>query len=593
MINERLASLRAVLRREHLGAFIFLSSDPHASEYPPAHWQGREWISGFTGSAGVAVVTLSAAALWTDSRYFLAAEYELRGTEYQLMKEGLAGTPTIAAWLGAQLAETREKDVGIDGTTAPYSFICSLKAALTQHGGLTLRTNFDPLSRLWDDRPPLPLGVLLLHEQRFAGESTRDKLRRTRAALRAQHADGTLVATLDDIAWLLNLRGDDVECNPVFVSYLLITAARVTLFVDKRKVSAQVRDYLAAVGVEVREYDAVAKAVKNYPDYSILVDPDTVNYSLAAAVGCKHIIYAPSPIPALKAVKNAAEVEGFRRAMVRDGVAMVRFLCRLPAAVAAGTMTEMGVDHALTAQRAAQEHYRGLSFPTIAAYEAHGAIVHYEATAATDVPLARRGFLLLDSGAQYLDGTTDITRTIALGALSDEQRRVYTLVLKGHINLARAIFPAGTTGTQLDSLARAPLWREGLTFLHGTGHGVGAFLNVHEGPHAIRMQWRPTPLAAGMTITNEPGIYLEGRFGVRIENVMLVVPHAQTEHGTFLAFEPLTLCPIDTTPIIKSLLAPEEVAWLNDYHERVFTTLAPHIADAAERAWLRENTKAI
>ncbi len=592
-ISLRLQALRKEMKREHLGAFIFLSSDAHAGEYTPAHWQGREWISGFDGSAGVAVVTMSAAALWTDSRYFIAAEEQLRGGEYQLMREGLAGTPSIAAWLGKQLYETKEKEVGVDGTTAPYDYILALRAQLTEQGGLTLRTNFDPLERIWAERPALPLDPLFIHELRFCGERAEEKFVRVRQALRVLHADGTLVSTLDDIAWLLNLRGSDVHCNPVFVSYLLVTSKGATLFVDSRKLTAEVKIYLHSIGVATKEYNDVAKALKNYPDYSILLDPSTVNFSIARAVGCKHILYAPSPIPALKAVKNATEIEGFRRSMLRDGVAMVRFLYWLEGAIGKEEVSEMTVDEKLTALRAEGEQYVGLSFDTIAAYEEHGAIVHYEATAATSIPLEPHGFLLLDSGAQYKDGTTDITRTIALGPLTDEQRRIYTLVLKAHIQLEIALFPEGTTGTQLDALARAPLWREGLHFLHGTGHGVGAFLSVHEGPHQIRMQWRPAPLQAGMTVTDEPGVYLEGRFGVRIENTLLVKKDISTAFGQFLSFEPLTLCPIDTTPILRELLTEEERSWLNAYHARVYSALAPALSDKSILAWLEKKTQAI
>ncbi|MCD8282582.1 MAG: aminopeptidase P family protein [Prevotella sp.] len=591
VIIDRLLRLRKELKREKLAAYIFLSTDPHCGEYVPEHWKGREWISGFTGSAGIAVVTMSSAALWTDSRYFLAAERELADTEYVLMKEGLAGTPAVAAWLGRELSDGNCKEVGIDGTAASYDYISALKMELRQNGGLLLRTNFDPLERIWTGRPPLPKGLIRRHDLRYAGEEAASKLARTRSALRTIHADGTLVTTLDDIAWLLNLRGSDVRRNPVFISYLLITSRTTVLFTDSAKLDAGVKAYLSSLGIDIKEYNEVQKALAAYPDYSILIDGKLTNHRLATAVKCKHIIYGASPVPALKAVKNAAEISGFRRAMLRDGVAMVKFLYWLKPAVLHGGVTERAVDERLTAFRAEQELFCGLSFDTIAAYGAHAAIVHYEATPATDTELKPEGFLLIDSGAQYLDGTTDITRTIPLGPLSDEQRRVYTLVLKGHIRLEMAKFPAGrTAGTQLDCLAREALWRAGMNYLHGTGHGVGSFLNVHEGPHQIRQEWCGTPLAAGMTVTDEPGVYLEGRFGVRIENTLLVTDYVQTEFGRFLQFEPLTLCPIDTSPIIRELLGEEEIAWLNAYHAKVYDALCPLLSDAGERAWLRDNT---
>ncbi len=590
VIAERLQALRKELRREHLAAFIFPSGDPHGSEYVPDRWKGREWISGFDGSAGTAVVTMHSAALWTDSRYFIAAAQQLSGTEFRLMKMKVAGTPTVAQWLGKELADSKEKEVGIDGMIASYNDVCSLKTELKQSGGLLLRTNFDPLERIWPDRPKVPMDKVQLHDLSYAGETAPDKLARVRRALRARHADGTLVSALDDIAWLLNLRGSDAACNPVFVSYLLITSRKTTLFIDEEKLPADVKKYLREIDVDVKPYGKAAKALAAYPDYSILVDGAQLNFRLAATVRSPQIIFAPSPVPAMKAVKNEAEIRGFKAAMLRDGAAMAKFLCWLKPAVARGGETELSVSKKLEAFRAEQDLYRGPSFETIAAYGAHGAIVHYEPTEVTDSLLRSEGFLLLDSGAQYLDGTTDITRTVALGPLNDEERRIYTLVLKAHIRLELAKFPAGAAGTQIDSLAREPLWREGLNFLHGTGHGVGSFLNVHEGPHQIRMEWVGTPLCAGMTVTDEPGIYLEGRFGVRIENTLLIKDFKETEFGEFLQMEPLTLCPIDTAPVVRELLSDEETAWLNSYHQRVFEALAP-LLDGDEREWLRASTR--
>lgn len=586
-VNEKLALLRDELRREHLGAFIFPTTDPHNSEFTADHWKGREWISGFNGSAGTAVVTLHSAALWTDSRYFIAAAEQLKGTEFLLMKLKMEGTPAIDEWLGKELADVDDKDVGIDGMCSTANTIEELVSSLRRQGGITLRTNLDILQRIWTGRPSIPMAPIVPQPLEYTGEDTSSKLTRIRKALRQQHADGMLMASLDDIAWTLNLRGADVHCNPVFVSYLLITTQTVTLFVQEEKLSPEALSQLSHFGVATAPYPAVKDALARYPEYNILADPDEVSYTLMQAIHAQQIVKESSPVPALKAIKTEAEQQGFRQAMLRDGIAMTKFLCWLKPAVEAGGQTEMSIDQKLTALRAEQPLYRGPSFDTIAAYQAHGAIVHYEATPATDAPLKPEGLLLLDSGAQYQDGTTDITRTIALGPVTEEQRRIYTLVLKGHIQLQMLYFPDGAIGTQIDAIARRDLWSEGLNFLHGTGHGVGSYLSVHEGPHQIRMEYRPAPLHAGMTVTDEPGIYIEEKFGVRIENTLLIVPYKETEFGHFLQMEPLTLCPIDKSPIMKELLTDEETGWLNDYHQHVFDMLSPHLS-AEETEWLRE-----
>ena len=591
-INQRLAALREVMRREHLGAFIFPSTDPHSGEYVPDYWKGREWITGFDGSAGTAVVTMNSAAMWTDSRYFIAAAEQLAGTEFELMKLRMPGTPTIAEWLGDELRESSTTEVALDGMVNTYNEVNSLKTELRKVGGLTLRTNFDPLKEIWKDRPEIPVDAVKIQPLELAGEETIDKLVRIRRALRTLHADGTLLSTLDDIAWTLNLRGTDVRCNPVFVAYLLISDTQTTLYINKVKLTREVSAYLSAQGVTVDDYENVTKGLKNYAEYNILLDPDTTNYTLARQVSCPEVLFETSPVPALKAVKNEAEIRGFHSAMLKDGIAMVKFLKWLRPAVEAGGQTEMSLNERLTALRAEQPLFRGVSFDSIVGYEAHGAIVHYEATPATDAPIKPCGLVLIDSGAQYEDGTTDITRTIALGEITPEQRHVYTLVLKGHIQLSMCKFPEGTTGTQLDIMARQAMWREGYNYFHGTGHGVGAYLNVHEGPQQIRMEWRSAPFREGMTITDEPGLYLEGQFGVRIENTLLTIPYRSTEFGVFLQFIPLTLCPIDTAPIDVTLLTDEELSWLNAYHDTVCATLAPHL-DAAEKVWLEAATKPI
>lgn len=591
-IELRLARLRELMKREHLSAFIFPSTDAHQSEYVADHWRGREWISGFNGSAGTAVVTMKSAALWTDSRYFLAAEEQLEGTEYQLMRLKMEGTPTIAEWLGKELQDVQSPEVGLDGMVNSYNYVKDLSYSLRKLGGITLRTNLDPLEQIWGNRPSLPANPVEIQPLEYAGETLVSKVARIRKSLGELHADGMLVSALDDIAWTLNLRGTDVHCNPVFVSYLLIESDKVSLFVDDNKLSSEVKQYLQDNQVSLYKYNKVEKCLESYSEYNILLDGDETSYYLWKTVKCQEIVAAASPIPAMKAVKNKAEIEGYRSAMLKDGVAMVKFLKWLKPAVEAGGQTEISIDEKLTSLRAEQKLFRDISFDTIAGYAQHGAIVHYEATPETDVVLKPEGLFLIDSGAQYQDGTTDITRTIALGGVSEEMKHIYTLVLKAHIQLELVKFPDGASGTQLDAVGRECMWREGYNFLHGTGHGVGSYLCVHEGPHQIRMEWMPTPLRAGMTLTDEPGLYLAGKFGVRIENTVLISDYMSTEFGKFLQIEPLTLCPIDTTPIDVDMLLPEEIDWLNAYHHSVYEKLSPFL-DEEEKIWLENATKPI
>lgn len=591
-IKLRLARLRELMKREHLSAFIFPSTDAHQSEYVADHWRGREWISGFNGSAGTAVVTMKSAALWTDFRYFLAAEEQLEDTEYQLMRLKMEGTPTITEWLGKELQDVQSPEVGLDGMVNSYNYVKDLSYSLRKLGGITLRTSLDPLEQIWENRPSLPANPVEIQPLEYAGETLASKVVRIRKSLRELHADGMLVSALDDIAWTLNLRGTDVHCNPVFVSYLLIESDKVSLFVDDNKLSPEVKQYLQDNQVSLYNYNKVEKCLESYSEYNILLDGDETSYYLWKTVKCQEIVAAASPIPAMKAVKNKAEIEGYRSAMLKDGVAMVKFLKWLKPAVEAGGQTEISIDEKLTSLRAEQKLFRDISFDTIAGYAQHGAIVHYEATPETDVVLKPEGLILIDSGAQYQDGTTDITRTIALGAVSEEMKHIYTLVLKAHIQLELVKFPDGASGTQLDAVGRECMWREGYNFLHGTGHGVGSYLCVHEGPHQIRMEWMPTPLRAGMTLTDEPGLYLAGKFGVRIENTVLISDYMSTEFGKFLQIEPLTLCPIDTTPIDVDMLLPEEIDWLNAYHHSVYEKLSPFL-DEEEKIWLENATKPI
>ncbi len=590
-ITSRVDSLRKIMRQRQLDAFIFPSNDPHSGEYIPDYWKAREWISGFNGSAGVAVVTADKAALWTDSRYFIAAEEQLKGTGYVLMKERIPGTPSIAEWL-TQVLKGNAK-VGIDGEIFTISAATALEEELCNIGDLKISVETDPLKDIWTDRPAIPVDKVMVQPLEYAGETAESKISRIRKEMAAKRVDALLVSTLDDIAWTLNMRGTDVHCNPVFVAYLLIGHDDVTLFVNPEKLTTEVANYLDGIGVSVDRYESVVPNLSQYGP-KVWMDAGTTNCSIAEAPKVSPV-FAASPIPAMKAVKNPVEIEGYRNAMTKDGVAMVKFLCWLDKAMSedcGDKQTELSIDKKLTAFRAEQPLFKGISFDTIAGYGPHGAIVHYEATEETDVELEQRGFLLLDSGAQYLDGTTDITRTISLGPLTEEEKKVYTLVLKGHLRLQNLKFPTGACGSQLDAIARSPLWEAGLNYLHGTGHGVGAFLNVHEGPHQIRMEWKPAPLVAGMTVTDEPGVYVEGRFGVRIENTLLIVPYQDTDFGSFLQFEPLTLCPIDLKPVDFSLLTEKEKKWLNQYHAMVRQRLSP-LLDEEHRQWLEEATREI
>lgn len=585
LISTRLTALREVLKKQAISAFIVPSTDPHLSEYVAAHWHSREWISGFNGSAGTAVITLQKAGLWTDSRYFLQAAEQLDGTGIDLYKEMLPDTPSIAQFLIAELKPGEA--VGIDAA------VFSTRAALTLReelatAGIELKYIADPMTEIWSDRPAIPQDPIVVHPLRYAGKPTTEKLEEIRRALAVQGAEAIFISQLDEIAWTLNLRGSDVHCNPVFVAYLYIGKEESILFTDAAKIPQETADYLASIPVNVAPYTEAASKLSGLQGIRLLLDLPKTNAAIyqAALQGC-HLIEQASPICLMKSVKNETEQNGFREAMIRDGIAMVKFLRWLKPAVERGGETELSIDRKLCALRAEQSNYRGISFDTIAGYAAHGAIVHYEATPETDIPLQPKGLLLLDSGGQYLDGTTDLTRTIALGPTTEEERTDYTLVLKGFLTLMHAEFPDGTCGTQLDVLARQAMWKRGINYLHGTGHGVGAYLCVHEGPHQIRMNHMPTVLKAGMTVTDEPGIYKAGKHGVRTENTLLIVPAQETPFGTFYRFEALTLCPIDKAPIERTLLTAEEVEWLNSYHRTVFEKLAPHL-DKETQHWLKE-----
>lgn len=589
-INNRIQALRALFSQEGIQAFIIPSTDPHLSEYVAPHWKSREWISGFTGSAGTVVVTTGKAGLWTDSRYFLQAAQQLEGSEIELYKEMLPETPSISTFLGMQLAPGDA--VGIDGKMFSAEAVESMRAEL-QKFQIHMKSISDPLEQLWAGRPPMPEAPAFIYETRYAGKSSTEKIAIIREELKKCNAKALFLSALDEIAWTLNLRGSDVHCNPVVVSYLLIEEAHTHYFIQPQKITAEVADYLKEIGVSLHAYEEVDTYLNRIEVDSLLVNPAKTNYAMYSAVNpsCR-IIHGASPVTLLKAIRNEQEIAGIHAAMQRDGVALVKFLKWLEETVPTGKETEISVDKKLHSFRAEQELYMGESFDTIAGYKEHGAIVHYEATPETDVALKPEGFLLLDSGAQYLDGTTDITRTIALGELTEEEKTDYTLILKGHIALAMAKFPVGTRGAQLDVLARMPIWQRGMNFLHGTGHGVGHFLNVHEGPQSIRMNENPVPLQPGMLTSNEPGVYKAGSHGVRTENLVLVVPAGEGMFGNYLQFETVTLCPICKKGIIKELLTTEEIEWLNRYHQTVYEKLSPNL-NKEEQAWLKEACKAI
>ena len=595
--KERIEALRGLFKQQGIKAFIVPSNDPHISEYVAPHWEARQWISGFTGSAGTVVVTEKEAGLWTDSRYFLHAAEQLQGSGIELYKEKLPETPSIASFLKSKLQAGDA--VGIDGQVFGYAAAMSLQEELA-NAGIELKDAGDLITNIWLDRPAIPQNPVFIHELRFAGKSITDKLTAIRQQLGqfrqlgSKNETAILVPALDEIAWTLNLRGNDVHCNPVFISYLLITESEAHLFIIPEKMTDEVKAYLTESGITIHDYNDFIPFLQQLENKQIVLNPAQTNFAVYQAFGssCEIIQQTPSPIALLKAVRNETEIENLRKVMVKDGIAMVKFLHWLDTEKEIFHQTEISVDHKLHALRAAQPDYVGESFDTIAGYGPHGAIVHYEATPETDVALEPKGFLLLDSGAQYLDGTTDITRTIPLGHLTSEEKEDYTLILKGHIDLAMAVFPENTRGSQIDILARLPIWKHHMNYLHGTGHGVGAFLNVHEGPHSVRMEENPVTLHAGMTVTNEPGIYKTGSHGVRTENILLVVPAGEGMFGNYLKFETVTLCPIDKRPIIKELLSAEEIDWLNQYHKRVYDLLSPQL-DYDERYWLANATSAL
>ena len=589
-IKERIHALRMTFRPNNIKAFIIPSTDPHLSEYVAPYWMSREWISGFTGSAGTVVILMDKAGLWTDSRYFLQAEKELEGSGITLYKEMLPETPSITKFLCQNLKPG--ESVSIDGKMFSVQQVEQMKEDLAPY---QLQVNLfgDPLKNIWKDRPSMPDAPAFIYDVKYAGKSCGEKVAAIRTELKKKGIFALFLSSLDEIAWTLNLRGSDVHCNPVIVSYLLVTQDEVVYFISPEKITQEVNEYLQEQQVSLRKYDEAESFLNSFAGENILIDPKKTNYAIYSAINpaCK-VVRGESPVTLLKAIRNEQEIAGIHHAMQRDGVALVKFLKWLEASVLSGKETELSVDRKLHEFRAAQPLYMGESFDTIAGYKEHGAIVHYSATEESDVTLQPKGFLLLDSGAQYLDGTTDITRTIALGELTEEEKTDYTLILKGHIALAMAKFPAGTRGAQLDVLARMPIWSHGMNFLHGTGHGVGHFLSVHEGPQSIRMNENPIVLQPGMVTSNEPGVYKAGSHGIRTENLTLVCKDKEGMFGEYFKFETITLCPICKKGIIKEMLTAEEVKWFNDYHQTVYKKLSPSLNEE-EKKWLQEATKAI
>lgn len=588
-IQKRISSLRNLIQSKGISAYITYSTDPHSGEYVPSHWESRKWISGFTGSAGTVAITLDDGGLWTDSRYFIQAEEQLAGTGLRLFKERMPDTPSIPQWLGCVLKKGDR--VGIDGYTTSLQTVNELKSELSGYG-IEVSMIEDPYKTIWSNRPELPDNKPFILEEKYSGESASLKISAIRHYLESSGTDYLFISALDEIAWTLNMRGTDIECNPLFVSYLLISKDEATLYINKEKLTESTIHYLKSHNVRYGNYEDVESELSAISGKKIAMSP-SINFAMYNAASKNNIVrIKPSPVTEYKSIKNQTEIEGFHNAMLRDGVAMVRFLIWLQKNIKSENLTEISIDKQLYKERSAMENFQGISFETIAGYQEHGAIVHYEADEHSASTLKPEGLLLIDSGAQYLDGTTDITRTVPLGPTTEEQKKDYTLVLKGFIQLAMAEFPKGTCGTQLDVLARLAMWKEGVNYGHGTGHGVGHFLNVHEGPHQIRMNNVPALLQPGMTVTNEPGIYRAGKYGIRTENTMLIVPSRETDFGEFYKFEQLTLCPIDTETIITEMLNEEEKNWLNNYHKMVNKKLSALLTEE-ERIWLDNATKEV
>lgn len=590
--QERIRLARQILADEGVDALIIPSADPHMSEYLPKYWQGRAWVSGFTGSVGTLVVTQTFAGLWTDSRYWVQAPIQLAGTGIEFQKMQI-GQPTFTQYLADTLPAGSK--VAIDGNVLSVNEYDNLKAAFLDKD-IQLVTESDLLSKIWTDRPQLPDAAIYEHPAEFVDTTVAEKLAQVRAQIQQKQADVHLISSLDDIAWLLNLRGSDVEFNPVFLSHLLLDDTKATLFVDINKLDDKIRTSLESMGVQVAEYQAIGDAIAQVSG-KLLIDPSRVAIgTLKQLSSSVELIRAMNPSTVIKAIKSEADIEHIREAMRQDGAALCEFFAEFEAKTSLGErITELDIDRMLIEARSKQKHYVSPSFDTIAGFQANGAIVHYSASEDNYSVIEGDGLLLIDSGAQYYNGTTDITRMASVGQVSDDEKRDVTYVLKAHIGLAQAQFPEGLASSQVDALARIHLWRQGLDYNHGTGHGVGYFMNVHEGPQVISVFAPTTPervLKRGMVTTNEPGLYREGQWGIRLENCAVCVEAGRSEFGTFLKFDDLTLCPFDTRLILPSLLTEDEKSWLNQYHQRVHDELIDRVSGAA-KDWLIERTKAI
>lgn len=587
-IIKRLDAFRAEMRKAGIAAVVIPQTDAHLGEYIASHWQVRRWLSGFTGSAGSLVVTLSEELLWTDSRYFIQAALQLDGTGIKLMKEGIPGTPTITQWLVTNLV--KGQTVGIDGFLFSATEADAMGAVLAKHD-LKLDTHFAPIDKIWTDRPGLPADPVFLHDVKYAGRDAADKMKQVLTQTLEQGATSIIITDLTDVAWTLNIRSSDVSCTPVATSFLYLAETGGVLFINPAKIDDEVKAYLAANNVEVAPYESVVGYLENLPaTATVLVEPSRVAARLRDALGARAVSGA-SPVALLKAVKNSVQIQGIRRAMESDGAALVGAFMEIERRNATGeSLTELDVADILTEYRSKQPEYFEPSFDTIAGYGPHGAIVHYSATEESSVRIEPHGLLLIDSGAQYKYGTTDITRTICMGTPTPDERHDFTLVMKGHIALAQAIYPEGTRGGQLDALARQFLWKEGLSYLHGTGHGVGHFLSVHEGPQSIRLNDVPYALQPGMMTSNEPGLYREGVHGIRCENLVLTVPAFTTEMGNFFRFETMTLFPFDLNLFDTAIMTDAEIDWVNGYHREVRSRLIP-LLTPEQAAWLEKKTQ--
>lgn len=589
-IAARIGLLRDAMQQAGVDAVIIPQTDQHQGEYLADHWQVRRWLSGFTGSAGDLVVTRDKAFVWADSRYWLQAAAQLKDTPIAVMEDGKPETPSIVQWIGSNLPSG--STVGIDGMLFSVNATEALESELKSKG-INLVVDFNPTDDIWTDRPALPKNEVFIHDIKYAGQSATDKIAAILENTRAQQATSTFISDLAEIAWALNLRSSDVNCNPVLTSFLYLAPEGSTLFIDSDKLTPEVREHLSEAKVATLPYTDIITFLKSLPDSSkVLLSAGQSAGALLKVLGKKAVV-GSSPVALLKAVKNPVQLDGVRDAMIRDGIALVDSFMEIEETLAnGGPLTEIDVADILLRNRKAQPLFFDLSFETIAGYGPHGAIVHYSANKETNATIHPEGLLLIDSGANYLDGTTDITRTIALGTPTNAQRHDFTLVMKGHIAIAQAVFPIGTTGHQLDALARINLWKEGLSYLHGTGHGVGHFLNVHEGPQSIRLNDTKAPILPGMITSDEPGLYREGEYGIRCENLILAKEAFRTGFGEFIDFEVLTLFPFDVALLDTDLLTDSEIEWINAYHALVCQRLLPHLSAKAQQ-WLISKTPKI